>query len=179
MPVQLETERLALRLPQLDDAEAMLDFFGNAEVMRPIGSEPGGIDLAVEHLVRWVGRWRADDQGQFIVVRKDDGRVLGRVGSLVWNARTWETSTFAGAGADAQVELGWAIGREHWGSGYATEAARTVREWLYDDRGVEHLISLIAPENTRSQRVAAKLDATPGETVQAHDGPATIWVHPR
>jgi RimJ/RimL family protein N-acetyltransferase len=57
--VQLETERLVLRLPRLDDAEALLDLVGDPEVMRPIGSEPGGIEVAVEHLERWISRWQA------------------------------------------------------------------------------------------------------------------------
>ena len=125
MPVQLETERLLLRLPQSEDAEALLDFFGDVVVMKPIGSEPGGIDVAIEHLERWLARWHANEMGPFIVVLRDEGRIIGRVGPLVWDARTWQNSTLADAGDDAQVELGWAIGSEHWGNGYATEAAES------------------------------------------------------
>jgi RimJ/RimL family protein N-acetyltransferase len=44
--------------------------------------------------------------------------------------------------------------RAHWGNGYATEAARAVRNWAYAQGG-ESLISLIHPANVRSQRVAA------------------------
>jgi RimJ/RimL family protein N-acetyltransferase len=178
--VQLESERLVLRMPRLDDAEALLGLVGDPDVMRPIGSEPGGIEVAVEHLERWIRRWQANQMGPFLVVHRADDLVLGRVGPLVWNARTWETSTLADADDDAQVELGWVIAQEHWGRGYATEAARAVRQWVYDARGVERLISLIDPENTRSARVAEKLDAEPTGTVELFDGsPATIWVHPR
>lgn len=179
MPVELETERLLLRMPRTDDAEALLDFVGDEAVMRPIGSEPGGIEVAIEHVERWRLRWEVNDMGPFMLVRREDDRVLGRVGPLVWNTRRWEVSTFEDAGEDAQVELGWAIGREHWGYGFATEAALVVRDWLYDERAVERVISLIAPENTRSRRVALKLGATPAETVQTPGGPAVVWVHPR
>ena len=177
--LQIETERLLLRKPRLDDAEALLEFVGDGAVMRPLGSEPGGIEVALEHLERWIERWEANDMGPFIVVSRADGPLLGRVGPIIWNTRVWETSTLADAGADAQVELGWAIGREYWGSGYATEAARAVREWIYATGTVEHLISLINPVNTRSIRVAEKLGAVPTETVRTLGGPATIWVHPR
>jgi len=44
---QIETERLLLRQPRPEDAPALLDFVGDAEVMRWIGSEPGGIEVAV------------------------------------------------------------------------------------------------------------------------------------
>lgn len=180
MPVQLETERLVLRLPQLDDAEALLDLFGDADVMRPLGSEPGGIELAVEHVTRWISRWNTNDLGPFVLVRRADERVLGRAGPLVWDTRTWEPASFADAGDHAQVELGWVLAQEHWGHGYATEAARVVREWLYGPRRVERLISLIAPENTRSARVAEKLGAVRDETVVAYDDTVlAIWVHPR
>jgi RimJ/RimL family protein N-acetyltransferase len=179
MPVELETERLVLRMPRLDDAEDLLDFVGDDAVMRPIGSEPGGIEVAVEHLERWIARWDSNAMGPFLLVLPEDGRIVGRVGPLVWDERSWQNSTLTDAGDHAQVELGWAVGREHWGNGYATEAARAVRAWVYDERGVERLISLIDPANKRSERVAAKLGARPVETVHPPSGPATLWVHPR
>jgi RimJ/RimL family protein N-acetyltransferase len=178
MPEELQTDRLVLRMPRLDDAEGLLDFIGDDAVMRAIGSDPGGIEVAIEHLERWIARWEANDMGPFMLVLPEDGRILGRVGPLVWDARTWQNSTLADA-EEAEVELGWAIGQEHWGNGYATEAARAVRAWTYDERGVERLISLIDPANKRSERVAAKLGARPVETVHPPSGPATLWVHPR
>jgi len=179
MPVELETERLLLRAPVADDAAEMLDLFGNAEVMRPVGSEAGGIELATDHVTRWLARWSANDMGPFVLVRKTDGRRLGRVGPLVWDTRSWEPANLADAGGFAQVELGWVLAQEHWGQGYATEAARTVREWLYAERNVERLISLIAPDNPRSAHVAERLGAVPTETIVAEDTNLVIWVHPR
>jgi RimJ/RimL family protein N-acetyltransferase len=55
-----------------------------------------------------------------------------------------------------------------------------VREWAYADRGFERLISLIESSNVRSQRVAERLGATPGETIELFDnGPHVVWTHPR
>jgi RimJ/RimL family protein N-acetyltransferase len=177
---QIETERLLLRKPRPDDAEALLELVGDGEAMRPIGSEPGGMEVAVEHLERWLHRWETNGMGPFVVLPKGEAAIIGRVGPLVWDARTWETSTLADAGDDAVVELGWMIASARWGSGYAPEAARAVRQWVYDMRGVERLISLIDPANTKSARVAEKLGAEPTETVLIlGDFPATIWVHPR
>jgi RimJ/RimL family protein N-acetyltransferase len=180
MPVELETERLVLRMPRLDDAEGLLELVGDEAVMRAIGSEPGGIDVAVEHLERWLERWDVNDMGPFLLVHRQEGTVIGRVGPLVWSSATWETAALADAGDDAEVELGWAVGSAHWGRGYAPEAARAVRDWVYAERGVERLISLIDPANAKSARVAEKLGAEPGETVELFDGSlAAIWVHPR
>jgi RimJ/RimL family protein N-acetyltransferase len=76
-------------------------------------------------------------------------------------------------------EIGWALVRAHWGRGYATEAARAVRDWARAERGYDRLISLIDPANVASQRVAERLGARPTETVQLFDsGDAVVWVHP-
>jgi RimJ/RimL family protein N-acetyltransferase len=54
-----------------------------------------------------------------------------------------------------------------------------VRDWARRECGFEHLISLIAAENTTSRRVAERLGAVATEPVQLFDsGPAVVWVHP-
>jgi RimJ/RimL family protein N-acetyltransferase len=175
--MQLETERLVLRDPQPGDVDDLLEMIEDDEVMRWIGSEGGDRDLAVELVQRWMSRWEHDDVGVFCVLL--DGHVIGRVGLLVWDASTWETSTYERAGRNAQPELGWAIARRFWGSGYATEAARAIRDWAFAERNVERLVSLIAPDNVRSARVAEKLDAVRTELIETSHSPAYVWVHPR
>ena len=83
------------------------------------------------------------------------------------------------AGAFAQPELGWAVVRAEWGNGYATEAARAVRDWVRAERNVARLISLIAPDNVASQRVAERLGAVPTATVTLFDSwDSVVWEHP-
>jgi RimJ/RimL family protein N-acetyltransferase len=175
--MQLRTERLVLREPRLDDVDDLLELVEDDGVMRWIGGEAGDRETAVEHVERWMARWERDDVGVFCVLL--DGHVIGRVGLLVWDPRTWETSSYELAGEHAQPELGWALTQRFWGHGYATEAGRAVRQWAYDERGVERLISLIAPDNVRSERVAEKLGAEPTELIETHHGPARVWEHPR
>ena len=172
----IETDRLVLRLPRLDDAATLLEFVGDAEVMRRIGDEPGGREKAEAVLDRWVKRWERNGVGQFIV--ELDGGVIGRVGLVVWDRRTWETSSYELAGENAQEELGWALVRRAWGFGYATEAAQAVKTWSQEECGIERLVSLILPDNVRSQRVAEKLGARVEERVESAEGPADVWVYP-
>ena len=63
----------------------MLAFVADDEVMRWTGGEAGGRETAIEVVERWIARWETNGVGQFAVVR--DGRVIGRVGLLVWDAR--------------------------------------------------------------------------------------------
>jgi RimJ/RimL family protein N-acetyltransferase len=167
----LETERLLLRLPRPEDAEPMSTFLADREVMRFLGGETVPHSAAPVVLQRWIDDWATYPAGKFIVQLRDTGAVIGRVGLNFFDPQTWHKSQ----AADAQPELGWAIGREHWGNGYATEAARAVRRWA----GRRHLISLIAPENTRSARVAERLGARPTHTVCLPDGgDHVVWEHP-
>ena len=78
------------------------------------------------------------------VVEKAGCEMVGRVGCL--NPEGWPG-----------FEIGWTLRREFWGQGYATEAARAAFDWAFEKLGMPHIISLIAPSNTRSIRVAERL----------------------
>jgi RimJ/RimL family protein N-acetyltransferase len=52
------------------------------------------------------------------------------------------------------VDLGWHLLPRHWHHGYATEAAREAVRHAFEERGLDHLVSLIRPENEPSRRVA-------------------------
>ncbi len=54
------------------------------------------------------------------------------------------------------LEIGYHIRRDHWNRGYATEAARAAMAYAFEKFPVDHLISLIRPENLPSRRVAEK-----------------------
>jgi RimJ/RimL family protein N-acetyltransferase len=150
--LELRTERLLLRLPRLDDVDAVAGFGDDSD------------------LRRWVDDWQTYRAGKFLL-ELPDSSVIGRAGLNFFDVDTWERT----AAPDAQPELGWHLAPQHRGRGYATEAARAVRAWFDADR----LVSLIAPENTPSQRVAARLGARPTDTVSLPDGPHVIWLHPR
>jgi RimJ/RimL family protein N-acetyltransferase len=176
--MRLETERLVLRLPRLEDAGAVRELYSDPIAMRFIGGV-SEMDTA-EVIRRWLERWEENGVGHFAVERREDGRVLGRTGFVVWDTGDWHVTTRAEAGRRAQPELGWALAREHWGCSYATEAARAARDWAFQEAEVEGLVSVIAPENAPSARVAEKLDAVPRETVElAKHGTAVVWEHPR
>ena len=178
MSVQLESERLVLRLPRLDDAAAAAEYLTDPEVMHHLGGTTVSGQDAGAVVQRWLDRWGDNGYGPFAIERREDARFLGRTGILVWDTRDWRHASLAAAGRHAQLELGWALAREHWGRGYATEAARSVLDWIRAERPSERLISLIHPGNLPSQRVAARLGAQPAETVTIFDaGPAVVWEH--
>ena len=70
-----------------------------------------------------------------------------------------------------ECELGWSIRREHWGKGYAGEAAVALRPL-----GPERVVHLIHPENSASIAVARKLGATHESDTEIRGGPVSVWV---
>lgn len=157
--VSLETERLLLRAPVADDAEALAPMYADPEVMRYVGDGRPLARAETERSVkRMIQRWEADGFGLFTTVRKEDGVVIGRVGLLVWNADTWEPTTRAESeNGRTEVEVGYTLGRDYWGQGYATEAAGAVRDYALRELGADRLIALIIHGNTASENVARKL----------------------
>jgi RimJ/RimL family protein N-acetyltransferase len=173
----LETERLLLRLPVPEDAEHLFEAFSDPEVMRFIGrGEIADRVQTAEQIDRMLRAWRVDGFGRFAVVRREDGVVLGRVGLLVWDSATWKSGLRSEIGDRAELELGWTLARHAWGHGYATEAAEAVRDWALREVRPPRLVSLIHPDNERSQRVAAKLGERYERTVMTHRGVAAeLW----
>ena len=55
-----------------------------------------------------------------------------------------------------ELEIGYRLDPEYWGAGFATEAARAVRDHAFRDLKAERVISLIVPENIASECVALK-----------------------
>jgi len=157
--LQLETERLLLRAPVAEDAEALAPMYADPEVMRFVGDGRTLTRSDTERSVkRMIERWEADGFGLFTTVRRDDGAVIGRVGLLVWNTDTWEPTTRAEAGnVPSEVEVGYTLGRDYCGQGFATEAAGAVRDYALGELGAERLIALIIHGNTASENVARKL----------------------
>lgn len=149
----IETERLVLRRPRAEDAVDLAVAYADPEVVRFIGDGGTASPAEVqEGIATWLERWESWGVSLCSLERRDDGRVVGRAGFLRWDPETWEV------GGD-ETELGWLLGREHWGHGYATEAALALRDWAFAERGLTRLISLIAPANLRSIRVAERLGA--------------------
>jgi RimJ/RimL family protein N-acetyltransferase len=145
---QVETERLLMRGWRDPDTEAWAELCADDELMRAHGRE-GGISVgdAWREMAMLAGHWALKGFGHWALELRASGELVGRAGLL--RPPDWPG-----------LELGWTVARPHWGNGYAGEAARAAMEWARTELGADHLISLIADDNRRSQRVAEKLGMT-------------------
>jgi RimJ/RimL family protein N-acetyltransferase len=167
-------------MPTPHDAEALYDLFADQEVMKALGREPVSTVEDMRSMIEgMIAGWRTEGLGPFVLEEATDQQIVGQAGLMIFDTRGWTPSTWAKAGSHAQPELGWALTRPHWGYGYATEAAAAIRDWARESRSISGLVSLISPDNVRSQRVAERLGATPTETVIPSDSKrkAVVWRH--
>jgi RimJ/RimL family protein N-acetyltransferase len=138
-----------------------------------------GVHDARAIIERMLGDWQADGIGAFLLEAKTDQQVVGQAGLMIFDTRDWTPSTWSKAAGYAQPELGWSLKRSHWGYGYATEAAAAIRDWAYSRPDIDRIVSLISPDNVRSQRVATRLGAVPTLTVTPANSrrEAIVWQH--
>jgi len=109
----------------------------------------GGVQvraIAWRHFMTMAGAWHMHGFAMFSVIEKATGRWVGRLGP--WYPEGWPGT-----------EVGWAIIRDRWGRGYATEGTAAAMDWAFDTLGWTEVIHSIAPDNTVSQIVASKLGA--------------------
>jgi RimJ/RimL family protein N-acetyltransferase len=143
--VRLETPRTFMREILGNDAEFLLQMMSDPEVMRYYPKPASAKDVR-EFIDRMRASYRNDGCGLWLVVDRESGEPLGRVGLLRQHVN----------GVD-QFEIGYMIHRPFWRRGLATETALAVRDYAFTERKLPRVISLIRPDNLPSQGVARKL----------------------
>jgi RimJ/RimL family protein N-acetyltransferase len=172
----IETERLLLRLPRPEDAAELGAIFAEPETMRFVGGTVAPEDMPAR-IESMRSRWDDRGFGALVAERREDGRVIGDFGVYTLETQTWDITH--DLSLPHEIELGWLLGRDYRRAGYATEAARAVRDWALRELRPPRLISLINVANEASAAVARRLGCTPGERVEtARFGPSEIWLHP-
>jgi RimJ/RimL family protein N-acetyltransferase len=150
--LSISTPRLLLRELKSADAPALFEVLGDPETMR-FYPRPYSREEVDEWIGRQIGRY-AMGAGLLGVVLRDSGTLIGDCG-LVWQE----------VEGVEEPEIGYHVHREHQGRGYATEAARAVRDYAFGTLGCDHVISMIRPENLASRRVAEKNGLTVNRTI--------------
>ena len=88
-------------------------------------------------------------------------RIYANLG--VWRASRRDTGAFIGwfslkyAGKSSDIEIGYRLLPDAWGLGFATEGAAAMRDYGFDDLGLERIIGVTHPGNRASQHVLTKI----------------------
>lgn len=135
----LETERLVLRAPRLEDVKAVAMLANDRRI--------------AENTARIPFPYRLTDAEDFIAT--------ANLGSETVFLITLRNGTVIGACGFTQIdrhppEIGYWLGVKHWGKGYATEAVRAVIDHVFSDTDAEAITSSARVTNPASRRILEK-----------------------
>jgi len=138
---------LEIRPASTGDVDALLEFLGDPEVagwLRPAGRQGPFTRAECEAtLARKVAHWTAHGFGASLAFR--DGRCVG-----------WSILQHTRAAGHSEVEIGWAVVRDMWGQGIATELGRHALD-AASEAGFERVVAFTRPDDAASRRVMEKL----------------------
>src|SRR3990167_2232368 len=143
----LETERLILRTWKKEDAEVYFQINQNPKVIEFLGGP-----LTREQIYDFIPAVNKHQEKQgytlWAVELKETGELIGFIGL---NYIDWE------AHFTPAVEVGWRLGSQYWGNGYATEGAKAALDYGFKQCGLKEIVSFTVPANVRSIRVMEKI----------------------
>lgn len=100
--------------------------------------------------------------GLYAAELREERRYIGFIGLFVPNFEAHFTPC---------IEIGWRLAAAYWGRGLATEGARAVAAYAFENLQVKELVSFTVPMNVGSRRVMEKLGMT--------DNPSDDFDHPK
>ncbi|WP_082232781.1 GNAT family N-acetyltransferase [Halobacillus massiliensis] len=146
--MNLETERLNFRRYNDQDIDFLFHLLADSETVRYIGEgKTRDREGALNFLKKIYATYKlGPDTGLMIIEKKDDNIPIGHAGLI--------PQVVEGA---EELEIGYWVSRDQWGNGYATEAARALKDYGVKQLEKQRMISLIQSGNTASKRVASKI----------------------
>jgi RimJ/RimL family protein N-acetyltransferase len=150
------TQRLILRAPMLADMPAFLAILNDYDVAKNLQKVPHPYTGAMFHesLARIDQERRDGTVHSFAVTRAMDGTLIGMCSTERGENGAWE--------------FGYWYGKPYWGQGYATEAARPVMSFAFEDIGAERLMAGWFVDNPASGAVLHKLGFTITNVARVH-----------
>ncbi|MBT2217662.1 GNAT family N-acetyltransferase [Virgibacillus dakarensis] len=147
----IDSERFFFRPYCDNDFMFLISLLQDPEMMRYIGNGQTRDREGVKQFLDWIYRTYESDAnlGLKVLVRKEDNVRIGHAGLVPQTVDGKE-----------EIEIGYWIARDFWGHGYATEAAKTLRNYGIHQLGRQRFIALIQTDNIKSQQVAKKIGMT-------------------
>lgn len=148
----LITDRLILRTWKHSDISLMAAISSDPVVMKhfPAIQDIPATEAFVNHINQHYEKY---GYALYAVELKESHEFIGFVGL---NHPLFKIPTFQPKGLPF-VEMSWRLSSQHWGKGYATEAARAVLHYAFTELKLNEIISFTVEDNTKSRRVMEKI----------------------
>lgn len=147
-----------LRLEPLSDVhlEAFNAMNSDPEVMRYLSGKPETLEESRAIIERMKARWTALGYAWWALFERDSGVFVGA--GILQNLRREAAPV---PDLDCPLEIGWRLGRAHWGRGHATEAAAAMADHAFGALHADELMAVCDPDNKASSGVMERLGMQP------------------
>lgn len=138
--MHVETERLLIRKFELKDLQAVYEYTSDANVMKYI---PEGVftEEAVQDFIR---QNMGNEAEKFAVVLKGENILIGHI----FFGKYFGNHTY---------EIGWVFNPKYYNKGYASEAAKAILQFGFENMNLHRVIATCQPQNPPSYRVMEKI----------------------
>ena len=140
--MKIETERLVLREYKQSDFESLREIICDEETMRfyPHPYDEQGVQRWLDWCVK---SYRENGFGLWAIEHRETLEFIGDCGISLQKI-------------DGEIlpEIGYHINKKYWRMGYAKEACRAVKDWLFENTDFEYAYSYMNAENIPSRRTA-------------------------
>ncbi len=146
----LETERLFFRRLTMDDLDDLFALYQSPEVRKYYSEGIPSYEETKQEL-----EWMIEQCyvkygfGMWATIYKATDKFIGRCGLTPMDIEGHE-----------EIEVGYMLAREYWGQGLATEAAKAILQYGFDELKISRLICVVNPGNEASSKVAIKIGMT-------------------
>lgn len=142
----IETPRFFLRVYAPEDVDALYAIRNDTDVYQyfHVAYLPPAKEKMREAIARHTRRWLENGFGEFAVIKKASGKLIGYCG-LQYLDDTEE------------IEIYYGFPKKYWGKGFATEAAQAVLKFAFDKANPAQVVGVTSPKNIASQRVLEKI----------------------
>lgn len=165
VPEFLDTERLTLRPFRDNDWHALHAYYSSPEATRFTVGRAFTEGETWRTMCSMVGHWQIRGYGPYALEEKATGLVIGTAG--FWYPNDWP-----------EPEIKWALAPEHWGKGYASEAARAIQTTAHEHMPDMRLISFIHADNQPSIQLAQAVGAVLEQEVEFRGALWHLYRHP-
>jgi RimJ/RimL family protein N-acetyltransferase len=141
----LKTARLTFRKVKKDDVDAWMEFFNSQEALRFLPFKQHSRKACEEWIERQELRYKETNSGLCALIEKNSRELVGQCGLLQQEVD-----------GQIEIEIGYHLLPRFWQQGYATEAAKAAKDFAFQNKLTDSVISIIHKENVNSQRVAEK-----------------------
>lgn len=138
----IETDRLWLTGWREDQVGDLLRLHGDADTARYITADGHAWtpEECAANVAIYIDNFRTHRMGKLRLIRKSDGMFVGRAG-------------FGLLPPDDIPEIGFALLPDYRGQGYASEAARALRDWIFRETAWDHFVGFADLRNHASRKV--------------------------